>query len=132
MITKSQFMLKNFLNILSTPTNNTVQTVSAKVGSWSSARGAGGYGLPWIFTHSLLDLPNLKIFPFLIVNTDSTLIAPSENFSTDAYAVGPLEKCQFKSSFFTLDQNVGISLICILTKFKLSSPSRFQDIAVQN
>ena len=34
--------------------------------------------------------------------------------------------------FFTLDQNIGIWLRCVLTKVKLSTPSRFQDIAVQN
>ena len=34
--------------------------------------------------------------------------------------------------FFTLDQDVGISLKCILTKFKISMPFCFQDIVVQN
>ena len=32
--------------------------------------------------------------------------------------------------FFALDQNVGICLKCILTKFEVSTHSRFQDIAV--
>ena len=34
--------------------------------------------------------------------------------------------------FFTLDQNVGISLKFIVTKFEISTPSRFQDNAIQN
>ena len=34
--------------------------------------------------------------------------------------------------FFSLDQNVGISLKRILTKFEASTPSRFQDFTVQN
>ena len=34
--------------------------------------------------------------------------------------------------FFTVDQNVWISLACILTKFELSVFCRFQDIAVQS
>ena len=33
---------------------------------------------------------------------------------------------------FTLNQNVRICLKCILTKFELSTPFRFQNIAVQN
>ena len=33
---------------------------------------------------------------------------------------------------FTLDQNVGICLKRILTKFEVSTSSRFQDITVQN
>ena len=32
----------------------------------------------------------------------------------------------------TVGQNVRISLECILTKFELSMPSRFQNTAVQN
>ena len=34
--------------------------------------------------------------------------------------------------FSTVDQNIGKSLKCILTKFELSTSSRFQDIAVQS
>ena len=41
-------------------------------------------------------------------------------------------KRAFKSGFFTLDQNVGICLKCILTKFEVSTSSRYQDIALQN
>ena len=33
---------------------------------------------------------------------------------------------------FTVDRNVGISLKYILTDFDLSTPSRFQEIAIQN
>ena len=36
------------------------------------------------------------------------------------------------SQVFTLDQNLGICLKCILTKFEVSTASRFPDIAVQN
>ena len=34
--------------------------------------------------------------------------------------------------FFTVDQKVGKSLKCILTKFELSTSYRFQDVAVQS
>ena len=34
--------------------------------------------------------------------------------------------------FSTVDQNVGISLKCILSKFELSTSGCFQDIAVQS
>ena len=39
---------------------------------------------------------------------------------------------RYSVHIFTLDQNVEICLKCILTKFEVSTPSRFQDIAVQN
>ena len=37
-----------------------------------------------------------------------------------------------QAKFFTLDQNIGISLQCILTKFDVSTPFQFPNIAVQN
>ena len=44
---------------------------------------------PWIFTYTLLNLPNFKSSLYLVVNTGSILIAPPEKYSADAY-VHPL------------------------------------------
>ena len=41
-------------------------------------------------------------------------------------------KGAFKLSFFTVDQNVGVSLKCILTKIERFYDSRFTTFAVQN
>ena len=38
--------------------------------------GKVGMAPPWIFTRSLLNLPNSKILPLLVVNTGSILIGP--------------------------------------------------------
>ena len=53
--------------------------------TWVSARGGrGGQGSPRILIHSLLNLPNFKNLPFLVVNAASILIGPLEKFSADA------------------------------------------------
>ena len=53
------------------------------------------------------------------------------SFGLQEKKLGCIEK-GIQVKFFTLNQNVGISLKRILAKFEVSTPFRFWDIAVQN
>ena len=91
----------SFYSLTSRTRNNTVELIVKKnlllwcffcalevtfysliyMGVGKGGGGAGqGHGLPWIFTSSLLNLPNFKILQFLAVNTCSILVSPPWKF----------------------------------------------------
>ena len=51
------------------------------------------------------------------------------NFVSTSLIITFCNHTSIQLNLFTVDQNDGENLTCILTKFKLSTPCRFQDIA---